>query len=59
MNNFNQNNFKANLQETDFSKIGVITLSTDLTIEQDYRKVCCNLPIDLSLIHISEPTRPY
>ena len=47
MNNFNQNNFKANLQETDFSKIGVITLSTDFTIEQDYRKVCYDLPVDI------------
>ena len=47
MNNFNQNNFKANLKESKFSKVGVITLSTDFTIEQDYRKVCYNLPIDI------------
>ena len=50
MNNFNQNNFKADLKEINFSKVGVITLSTDLTIEQDYRKVCYNLPIDIFLI---------
>ena len=47
MNNFNQNNFKADLKEINFSKVGVITLSTDFTIEQDYRKVCYNLPIDI------------
>ena len=47
MNNFNQNNYKADLKEINLSKVGVITLSTDLTIEQDYRKVCYNLPIDI------------
>ena len=47
MDNFNQNNFKANLDDTNFSRIGVITLSTDFTIEQDFRKVCHNLPVDL------------
>ena len=41
MNNFNQNNFKADLKDTNFNKIGVITLSTDFTIEQDYRKGEC------------------
>ena len=44
---FNQNNFKPELKDTNFNKIGVITLSTDFTIEQDYRKVCYNLPIDI------------
>ena len=47
MNNFNQNNFKADLKDTNFNKIGVITLSTDFTIEQDYRKICQNLPVDI------------
>ena len=47
MNSFNQNNFKANLHDTNFSRIGVITLSTDFTIEQDFRKICHNLPVDL------------
>ena len=47
MDSFNQNNFKANLYDTNFSRIGVITLSTDYTIEQDFRKICHNLPVDL------------
>ena len=47
MDNFNQNNVKANLHDTNFSRIGVITLSTDFTIEQDFRKICHNLPVDL------------
>ena len=47
MYSFNQNNVKANLHDTKFSRIGVITLSTDFTIEQDFRKICHNLPVDL------------
>ena len=47
MSSFNQNNFKPELKDTNFNKVGVITLSTDFTIEQDYRKVCYNLPIDI------------
>ena len=47
MDSFNQNNFKANLHDTNFSRIGIITLSTDFTIEQDFRKICHNLPVDL------------
>ena len=47
MDSFNQNNFKANLHNTNFSRIGIITLSTDFTIEQDFRKICHNLPVDL------------
>ena len=47
MNSFNQNNVKANLHDTNFSRIGIITLSTDFTIEQDFRKICHNLPVDL------------
>ncbi len=39
MDNFNQNNVKANLHDTNFSRIGIITLSTDFTIEQDFRKI--------------------
>ena len=47
MDSFNQNNLKANLHDSNFSRIGVITLSTDFTIEQDFRKICHNLPVDL------------
>ena len=47
MDSFNQNNVKANLHDTNFSRIGIITLSTDFTIEQDFRKICHNLPVDL------------
>ena len=47
MDSFNQNNFKANLHDINFSRIGIITLSTDFTIEQDFRKICHNLPVDL------------
>ena len=38
MNNFNQNNYKADLKEINLSKVGVITLSTDLTIEKIIEK---------------------
>ena len=47
MYSFNQNNVKANLHDTKFSRIGVITLSTDFTIEQDFRKICHMLPVDI------------
>ena len=47
MDSFNQNNFKANLHDTNFSRIGIITLSTDFTIEQDFRKICHMLPVDI------------
>ncbi len=47
MNIFIQNNFNAEFKDTSFKKIGVITLSTDFTIEQDYRKVCNNIPVDI------------
>ena len=36
MDSFNQNNVKANLHNTNFSRIGVITLSTDFTIAVSY-----------------------
>ena len=47
MDSFNQSNVNASLHDTNFSRIGVITLSTDFTIEQDFRKICHNLPVDL------------
>ena len=38
MNTFVQNDLKAEIVKTVNPKIGVISLSTDFTIEQDYRK---------------------
>jgi len=47
MNNFIQNDLKPIIQITTNPRIGVITLSTDFTIEQDFRKICHALPIDI------------
>jgi len=47
MNNFTQNDLKPIIQNTTNPRIGVITLSTDFTIEQDFRKICHSLPIDI------------
>tara|TARA_B100001250_G_scaffold266357_1_gene229732 strand:- start:182 stop:934 length:753 start_codon:yes stop_codon:yes gene_type:complete len=47
MNNFIQNDLKPVLKNTLNPRIGVITLSTDFTIEQDFRKICHGLPLDL------------
>jgi len=47
MNNFIQNDLTPVIQNTPNPRIGVITLSTDFTIEQDFRKICHNLPLDL------------
>ena len=47
MNNFTQNDLKPIIQSTTNPRIGVITLSTDFTIEQDFRKICHSLPIDI------------
>ena len=47
MNNFKQNDLKPIIQNTINPRVGVITLSTDFTIEQDFRKICHSLPIDI------------
>ena len=47
MNNFIQNDFKPIIQKTIKPRIGVITLSTDFTIEQDFRKICHGVPVDI------------
>jgi len=47
MNNFIQNDLKSVIKNTLNPRIGVITLSTDFTIEQDFRKICHGLPLDL------------
>ena len=53
MNNFIQNDLKPIIQSTTNPRIGVITLSTDFTIEQDFRKICHSLPIDIFFNRIS------
>ena len=47
MNSFKQNDLKPIIQNTTNPRVGVITLSTDFTIEQDFRKICHSLPIDI------------
>jgi len=47
MNEFLQNDLTPVIEEVANPRIGVITLSTDFTIEQDFRKICHNLPIDI------------
>ena len=47
MNNFIQKDLKPIIQNTTNPRIGVITLSTDFTIEQDFRKICHDLPVDI------------
>ena len=49
MNNFKQNDLKPIIQNTTNPRVGVITLSTDFTIEQDFRKICHSLPMDIFL----------
>ena len=47
MHNFVQHNLVPIIESTSNPRVGVITLSTDFTIEQDYRKIFHNLPVDL------------
>ncbi|PPR50810.1 MAG: Maleate isomerase [Alphaproteobacteria bacterium MarineAlpha5_Bin5] len=47
MKNFKQKILKPIIEKTKNPRIGVITLSTDLTIEQDFRKICNDLPLDI------------
>ena len=57
------NYIKPEFKKESNPKVGLLALSTDLTIERDFNSICHKLPLDifvnLSLIHISEPTRPY
>ena len=43
---------------TSFSKIGIVQGSGNTTVKQSYSFDDVS-PLSLSLIHISEPTRPY
>ena len=44
---FNQNILNPILEDTTNPRIGLIALSTDFTIEQDFRKICHSLPVDI------------
>ncbi len=47
MKEFNQTDLTPLIKKTKNPRIGVVTLSTDFTIEQDYRKICYALPVDI------------
>ena len=47
MKQFSQINLTPIVENTPNPRIGVIALSTDFTIEQDFRKICHMLPIDI------------
>jgi len=47
MNKFIQHDLTADIVKTNNPRIGVIALSTDFTIEQDYRNICHQLPVDI------------
>ena len=44
MNSFIQNDLTPDIIKTTNPKVGVIALSTDFTIEQDYRSICHQIP---------------
>ncbi len=47
MEEFIQNQLTPVIEDTTNPRIGVITLSTDFTIEQDFRKICHTVPVDI------------
>lgn len=47
MKNFDQLVIKPNLTDIPNPRIGVVALSTDFTIEQDFRRICHKLPLDI------------
>ena len=47
MKNFKQIDIKPKFLENFKPKIGVITLSTDFTVEQDFRNICKNLNVNI------------
>ena len=47
MKNFKQIDVEPHLIDISNPRIGVVTLSTDFTIEQDFRRICNNIPIDI------------
>ncbi len=47
MTTFFQNDLRPDIIKTINPRIGLIALSTDFTIEQDYRNICHQLPVDI------------
>ena len=47
MKNFSQVDLKPHILKSSNPKIGVITLSTDFTIEQDFRRICHDQNVDI------------
>tara|TARA_B100000945_G_scaffold100728_1_gene79114 strand:+ start:1053 stop:1808 length:756 start_codon:yes stop_codon:yes gene_type:complete len=47
MNKFKQHDLTADIVKTNNPRIGLIALSTDFTIEQDYRNICHQIPVDI------------
>ena len=47
MKHFSQNNYQADFETSIIPRVGLIALSTDFTIEQDFRKICHMLPVDI------------
>ena len=47
MKQFNQIDLTPIIKKIKNPRIGIVTLSTDFTIEQDYRKICHTLPVDI------------
>jgi maleate isomerase len=47
MKNFEQIDINPHLIDLPNPRVGVIALSTDFTIEQDYRRICHKLPLDI------------
>ena len=47
MKDFSQNNYKAEFKLSEKPRIGLIALSTDFTIEQDFRNVFYKQPVNL------------
>ena len=52
MNKFNQIDVQPELIATPNPRIGLVALSTDFTIEQDYRRLCHSLPVDIFMNRI-------
>ena len=47
MKSFSQIDLKSKILPSSKPKIGLIALSTDFTIEQDFRKICNNQSVDI------------
>ena len=47
MTTFVQNDLRPDIIKTINPRIGLIALSTDFTIEQDYRNICHQIPVDI------------